>query len=199
MVKDECSLEGLKRAQTENPSAIFVIQLALNDEFKWQVRCQPDYPLSLLLEKFPRGSFLFDVLGKSNLELNGLIASLNSIQDNPSVGIVSSSHIVSKMLRKEFPQWLFGADPTSMVKARFFNSLYIESMADLWPDFIALKANIKPSEKLHPRLIAELIRRKKLLIWEDDGTDAEIPAELKPEIRGVMTNRPSWIKLKFTK
>lgn len=197
IIKDKCEPSEISNSESAQPDAIYEIKVALSSDFIWQVQCATNYPLSDLLARLPRASLLFDIQGKSNLEISALTKILGQIQTNPSVGVMSSSHVVSKLLRKEFPQWLFGADPTTLVKARFFTSLFIESMADLWPDFVIIQAQSRASEKLHPRLIEELRRRKKIILWADDGSDAPISSALRSQINGVLTNRPTWVNQNF--
>lgn len=192
ILNKECSLAGLERSQQEQPDAILTLNLKPKEDETWEVECEPAYPLGEVLRKMPKGSFIFNINSSGDLGFENLKRDLKALENNRSVGLMSPSHTVSKRLRKEFPQWLFGADPTTLVKLHLYEALFIETMADVWPDFFVTGPDPRAPEFLAARLVQELVRRKKLIIWNDDDPNQTIPSSLYPQVNGVMTKRPTW-------
>lgn len=77
-------------------------------------------------------------------------------------------------MRKIRPLWLYGASTTDVSKLRFFNSLFIESLASMNADFVEF------TSVPHPRLIEELnIRKRRVLYFVKPDFDlAKIPPSL---------------------
>ena len=72
----------------------------------------------------------------------------------------------SRFLRKKGPQWLFAADPASLVRMQLFTSLWIETAVDFWPDFVIAANDASLPTRLTERLARELERRHKRIVWE---------------------------------
>ena len=89
---------------------------------------------------------------------------------------------------------LFAADSASLVRLRTFESLWVESAMDFWPDFVISSFTAKDAPQVDTRMAAELERRKKPVVWKWSETATEDPPV---SIQGVMTNRPSAARQKW--
>jgi hypothetical protein len=184
-----CSLDELKKQSEDVPQSIQWVTIKPGPEATWNVECSPSYPLADLVKALPKLSYLFELNAKSDYGFDALKRLFEPMAENNSVGFFSASHIAIKQLRKEFPQWLFVADPTSLVKIHFFESMFIETLADVWPDVFITHNDIHKAEYLSPRLLSELARRKKIVIWDDTKGNTPIPLEVKPYISGILTTK----------
>lgn len=178
-----CTLPELQAFHQKNPGAILWIGFH-GRNLRWDVDCgEKSYPLADLTQALPKAQWLFEITARTNHGFTELNKDFQPLLENPRVAVMSPSHVVIKELRKEFPQWLFVADATSITKMRLFNALFIEPLADLWPDIFIFEPNRKAQNHLPPRLMTEVLRRKKIVLWDARNSDSSTSR--------VLTNRPS--------
>ncbi len=156
-------------------------------ESGWTIDC-PDKNQKLELKEWlahvPFVNILLQVHASEAQNLDNLVDSVGSFDKEKYFGVVSSSQKVSRALRKKAPQWLYAADPASLLRLQIFTSMWIETAMDFWPDFVIAGENEDPqSSHLTPRLIDELARRQKRVIWADEKTKPPFP------VHGILTAR----------
>lgn len=177
-----------------NPDWIVTIPVRRHEQ-DWQIPCAKPILLSDFLNRTDHKDFMLKVLTHDTWALDKLVEIVSAHDGKMRFAVVTDSQKASMFLRKRAPQWLFAADQASILRLRMFESLWIETAMDFWPDFVI--SSFAPQDDFHidARMAAEVDRRKKriLLNW-NENTSQEPPVP----IDGVMTNRPSAAQQKFS-
>lgn len=156
-------------------------------EGNWVLDC-PDKNVTILLKdalsKVNVVNILLQVNATETQNLDNLVETVGSFDRTRNFGIASLSQKVTRVLRKKAPQWLFAADSASVLRLQLFTSLWIESAMEFWPDFvIAGRDDDTKVSRLAPRLVEELARRHKPIIWADPSVKPPF------EVQGTLTRR----------
>lgn len=153
----------------------------------WILDC-PDknvaLPLKDTMAQVKAVHILLQVNANETQNLDNLVEIVDSYDSKKNFGVASVSQKVSRYLRKKAPQWLFASDSASLLRMQLFTSLWIETAMEFWPDFVIAGTDEDTNvEHFNPRLIAELARRHKPIIWADQ--------RIKPpfEVRGFLTKQ----------
>jgi hypothetical protein len=147
---------------------------------QWQVPCPTPVSVREWFANSQHQDWLLELKASDTSYLDNLVEIVSSFDKQKHFGAQSSSQKVSRYLRKKAPQWLFAADSASLVRLQMFESLWIETAMDFWPDFVITTG-------LPERSAQELSRRKKRIIWLATST-APKPNHT---VHGIMTTRPS--------
>jgi glycerophosphoryl diester phosphodiesterase len=125
-----------------------------------------------------------EILQPATSALTPLFQMLKDAQVERRVVLTSPFYDTTSEIRKNSAQWLSGSATSEVAKARFMNSLYLESL-------LTLNGDILSDKYFHERLLAELVKRKKIVLIQTDDPEAfrKLPSQ-DPHI-GVLTNRPS--------
>jgi hypothetical protein len=161
-------------------------------EEDWVVPCAKPQRLEEFLAHSEHDDWLLHVTAHDTWGLDELVAKVSPFDQNKHFAVLSDSQKVAVYLRKKAPQWLFAADSASLLRFRMFESMWIESAMDFWPDFLITSGN--DSFHLDERGAAEMQRRKKRVLWTWDESTSKEPHIA---IQGVMTKRPSAAQQKF--
>ena len=192
--QDTCIPENLhaKAHGTEPGLWIYAIHVRHHEE-EWNVAC-PQGPLTVeqFLKRSTHIDWLLLVDARDTWSLDQLVREVAAYDGSKRFAISTDSQKVALYLRKKAPQWLFAADSASLVRLRLFESLWIETAIDFWPDFVVATFDPKAALKLDERSAEELARRKKRLIWDWTG-----PGEPNLPIQGVMSETPAAVTQKF--
>ncbi len=159
------------------------------DGEEWIVPCpEGARPLNEYLSASEHANWVLKPEAIDTAYLDKLVETVGSFDKNKRFAVQSSSQRVARYLRKKAPQWLYAADNASLVRLQMFESLWIETALDFWPDFV-ITTQTGESE-LTERSARELERRHKRIVWDANNST------LKPEhpIHGIMTTRPSEIE-----
>jgi hypothetical protein len=156
-------------------------------EGAWIVDC-PDknvtIPLKDALTKMKAVNILLQVNATETQNLDNLVEIVGSFDPTRNFGIASISQKVTRVLRKKAPQWLFAADSASFLRLQLFTSLWIEPAMDFWPDFVIVGRDEETKiSHLSPRLVSELARRHKPIIWADPSVKPPF------DVHGTLTQR----------
>ena len=175
------------------PSAPWILLLPLQrQEQNWVIPCAQPQLVQDFLAHQSHTDWLLHIRTHDTWGLDELVDKVSTFDQNKRFGVLSESQKAAVYLRKKAPQWLYAADGASLLRFRLFESLWIESAMEFWPDFIVTSA--KDSFRLDERGVAELQRRKKRVLWDwDESADKEPPFA----IQGIMTKRPSAAQQKF--
>lgn len=141
--------------------------------------------LEEILKIFSTQPLLINVLCKYPAQMNSLVQVLDPDNRSQRFLIQSPYATALREIRKRRPLWLFGMDPSSVIRFLFMNSLYLEPVTDLNADVFVAPLRIDHTMIFQPRVVAEVLRRKKRLLLETDNP--EIPEDLKPHLFGIMT------------
>jgi len=166
----------------------------LGQEDDWVIPCAEPLRLAEFLEKTTHPDFLLIVQAHDTWSLDKLVEIASHFDETKHFAVSAEAQKVSLYLRKKAPQWLFAADPASLLRLRTFASMYMESTMDFWPDFVISNFSPQDALQIDPRMAAEIQRRKKRLLWnwnENASEDPRVP------IQGIMTNRPSAAQQKW--
>lgn len=157
-------------------------------EEKWQVPCPvKPLPLNVLFSESQHTNWILRPDAIDTTYLDRLVETVGSFDKNKRFAVASHSQRVSRYLRKKAPQWLFAADDATLVRLQMFESMWLETALDFWPDFVITPQS---EAELRPRAARELERRRKRIVWDADNST------LQPEypFHGIMTTRPSEIE-----
>lgn len=152
-------------------------------ESEWRIKCPQDLALKTWLETHAHGEILLQIEATDTTHLDNLVESVGYFDAKKRFGVFSPSQRVARYMRKKAPQWLYAADSASLLRLRVFESLWVETAMDFWPDFVF--ASARGDMRLRPRAAYELARRQKRILWQvDESADTpDIP------IHGIMTTR----------
>ena len=154
----------------------------------WVIPCEKPLPLAEFLKKETHPNLILHVQATDTWDLDKLVATVSPYEKDKKFALYTDSQKVAMFLRKKAPQWLFAADPSSLARMTVFESLWIETAMDFWPDFVISSLAPDAQLKIDERLAREFERRKKRVVW-----NMEQNAHTAPRIpyQGIMTNRPS--------
>ena len=152
------------------------------------IRFQGNQEQVLTLEQFlklPAANPLWiEILQPATSALTPLFQMLKAAQVERRVVLSSPFYDTTSEIRKQSALWLSGSATSEIAKARFMNSLYLESLLTLNGDLLADKY-------FHERLLVELVKRKKIVLIQTDDPEAFQRLPIKDAHIGVLTNRPS--------
>lgn len=136
-------------------------------------RWQKGLPLDLLLELLLAENHfvIFNVHASQKPEAEGFLKLLKDYEKSTHLGIISPSRIPAETLRKERPQWLFGADRSLWTKVLAFDSMKLLGLVDLWADFYILNPGDQKALNSRKDLLSAFQERKKILIKEESGDE----------------------------
>jgi hypothetical protein len=142
------------------------------------------FTLEQFLKIYSASPLWIEILQPATSALTPLFQMLKDAQVERRVVLTSPFYDTTSEIRKNSALWLSGSATSEVAKSRFMNSLYLESLLTLNGDLLADKY-------FHERLLAELVKRKKIVLIQTDDPAAfrRIPL-VDPHI-GVLTNRPS--------
>ena len=174
----------------QKPGQNWIVTIPLKrHEEEWLIPCTNPMSLTEFLKRTKHRDFLLNILAHDTWSLDKLVEIIKPYDETKHFAVTTDSQKVAMFLRKKAPQWLFAADSSSLLRLRTFESFYIESVIDFWPDFVISNLSLKDKLQIDERTAAELLRRKKRLIW--NWTDENLKNEAPFPIQGVMTNRPT--------
>lgn len=172
---------------------ILTVPVKRHDE-EWFVPCPAPIKIATFLKGSVQRDWLIQVKANDTWSLDQLVEAIAPFNVTKHFAISADSQKVAVYLRKKAPEWLFAADGASLLRLRLFESLWLETAIDFWPDFVTLTFNPHEPFHLDPRGAAELARRKKRVLWIWDPNTSLEP---RVSIQGIMTNRPTAATDKF--
>ena len=128
--------------------------------------------LDQLLKSSAHPHWILKVKANDATNLDKLVETVERFDAKKKFAFVSDSQRASRFLRKRGPQWLYAADPASLVRMQMFASLWIETAMDFWPDFVFASADPHSPSFLSERLAREFERRHKRIVWK--GNEAPL-------------------------
>jgi hypothetical protein len=179
--------------QAQIPDKNWIVEIPvkrLGQEDDWILSCQKNVRLADFLKSTKQSDFLLAVQAHDTWSLDKLVEIVDNAGADKHFAVISDAQKVLIYLRKKAPQWLFAADSASLLRLRTYESFYIESAMDFWPDFVITGSDTPESVHLDAPMVQELERRKKRVIW-NASEDPRIP------VQGIMTNRPSAAQQKW--
>ncbi len=96
--------------------------------------------------------------------------------------IHSAYATASREIRKIRPLWLYGSDPSTIVRFLTMSSIYLETITDLKADLVVSPIELRGRPVFTPRVIQEIERRQKLIMVEE-------PENFPPQAFGVVTTK----------
>lgn len=152
----------------QSPGAIAYANVHFH-EGAWLVECRAGtLPLDQVLKNSPHPDWLLHVKANDSANLDNLVEIVGAHDATKKFGVMTDSQRASRFLRKKSPQWLFAADPASLLRLQIFSSLWIETAMDFWPDFVVATNDASLPTHLNVRMADELIRRHKRIVWQGD-------------------------------
>ncbi len=155
----------------------------------WLIPCATPLTLDKFLSGQAHTDWILNIRAHDTWSLDKLVDIVVPFEKDKRFAVITGSQKVAVFLRKKAPQWLFAADRTVLARFRVFESLWIETAMEFWPDFVITSFNEKADGfRIDERGAAELLRRHKRIIWnKSDG--AAPPTNI--SFQGIMTGRPS--------
>lgn len=136
---------------------------------RWQKGLPLDELLDSLLEK--DRFVIFNIHASQEVEAKNLVDVLKSYEKSTHLGVISPSRIPIETIRKERPQWFFGADRTLWTKVLAFESLRLIGLVDMWADFYISTPIDQETLNSKRSLLDAFQNQKKVLIKEGDGSE----------------------------
>jgi glycerophosphoryl diester phosphodiesterase len=154
-------------------------------------RHTPIVTLKELLKAFPREPLFLNIHNQYSDRMSALVQQLDP--DNTSNRFIIQSPYATTLraIRKERPLWLYGIDPSSVVRFMFLNSIYVETLGDLNADLFIAPLEMNHRQVFSPRLLTELVRRKKWIVIDEPPSQGELPKDLEDAAWGIVTRHPS--------
>jgi hypothetical protein len=175
------------------PGWIVEVPIKLGED-DWFIPCKSGLPFKDFLANTKVTDILLNVEAKGTWRLDDIVAAASKYDSSKRFAVTTRAQKVAVYLRKKAPAWLFAADPSVMTRLRAYESFFIESVMDFWPDFAIVDFSPHEDLRVDARMAAELARRKKRILWKWDGNASETPPIA---IQGVLTNRPSAARQKW--
>jgi hypothetical protein len=181
----------------QSPGKIWIVEVPVKrHEDEWLIPCAKPVPIGEFLKHSVHKDFLLNVQAHDTWSLDELVTAVSAFDESKHFAVKTDSQKIAMFLRKKAPQWLYAADSASLVRLRTFESMWIETAMDFWPDFVIATFTPKDAPQIDTRMAAELERRKKRVLWNWPENATEDPPV---SIQGVMTNRPSAARQKWNK
>lgn len=141
----------------------FVNQLTLDELKKINFKNSTEKLIALdeVFEKIPRTQYHIEILQPANGHLDTVYDLIKKYKLEDKVVLTSPFADTLREVREKNGAWLTGASTIELSKTRFMTSLFLESSVDLPADVFAVP------EDANPRLITELTRRKKILLFTE--------------------------------
>ncbi len=154
---------------------------------KWFICRGGKLPLAAFIEKTDHPDWLIRVQAHDTWGLDDLVKDLQALEPTRHFAIMSDSQKVGIFMRKKAPEMLFAADSASLLRFQMFESLWIETAMDFWPDFVVV--DFSKNFHLDARGATELQRRQKRIIWHKSGLESAAPPP-QVGIQGIMSSIP---------
>ncbi|NCN95537.1 MAG: hypothetical protein GW917_02320 [Bdellovibrionales bacterium] len=138
-------------------------------------------PLIPFLEAQTNHFFIFNLQSSQAEEAKDFARLTESLSNSDRMGAMSPSRIPVATLRKERPQWFFGADGTTWTKVLTLNSLGLRGLSDLWADFYILGQREQTALQNQKDLTEFMVQKNKVLIMEGVR-----PEELRLPYKGLL-------------
>lgn len=185
-----CNTEQLQTLLPSKNKEDWIVALPIkrDPEDRWVIPCAKPLELGELLKRDQQADFVLNVQAHDTWALDKLVAVVAPFDTGKRFALLTDSQKVALFLRKKAPQWLFAADPSSIARLKFFESLWIDPAMDFWPDFVVSTFSRREPVQIDERMAQELDRRKKRILWKVEQNASERPHI---SIQGAMTNRPS--------
>jgi glycerophosphoryl diester phosphodiesterase len=165
--------------------------LAQIKKFKFKETEDEILTLSEALEKIGKANYLIEINQPANASLKKIYDAIDKNQLTERVVISSRFADVTREARNQSGRWLTDSATNEIHKIRFLNSLFLETAVDIPGD------TYRASVTSHPRLLSELIRRQKVIIFDESETQMS-PAERVDKIKSlaikrwaILTTRPN--------
>lgn len=173
----------------KDKSEIAWIPLHLKNFEDWYWQCSDGKTMAIqdVLKAYGDQNVMFDLFGKDASGGIPLMDATKAWSESHHIAIISTSQNLLRKIRQQRPQWLFGGDSATWVKLKAFEPLYIETILDVWQDFFIGTETLDRYNTLDSRTVAELKRRKKILLVET--TDGH-PIADSSLYDGTLTKRP---------
>jgi hypothetical protein len=180
-----------------SPGPNWIVEIPLKPTKEdWQIPCAKPLALTDFLKRTKVADILLNIQAHDTWGLDRLVEITAPYDATKRFAVTTEAQKVAIFLRKKAPQWLFAAEASSLVRLRAFESFYIESAMDFWPDFVISEFNPakNPLLQIDERMATELARRKKRILWNWNENASQDPPVA---IQGIMTNRPSAAQQKW--
>ncbi len=156
-----------KVKQPSDPQTMIMVTVK-SSEGDWIIDCPENTPIDDLLKSSAHPNWILRVKAHDSANLDKLVEIVGNYDTRKKFGFVSDSQRASRFLRKKGPQWLYAADPASLLRLQIFTSLWIETAMDFWPDFVLATNDSSLPTHLSERIAKELARRQKRIVWQGD-------------------------------
>lgn len=149
----------------------YVGQFNLDELKKIKYKSSEERILSLdeVLQAFPQSYFSIEIYQPSTIAIDGFNKSIQNANAENRVIVASPFQDTTRELRKINYKWLTGNSTSENAKSRFMAALFLETTMDIPADVVTV-------DKFNTRLITELIRRNKLVLYQspDPATVLEL-------------------------
>lgn len=166
----------------------FVVQKNLTELKSLGFKSSPNerlLELSEVFKEFPNSRFYIDVMQPGATQLNALYSLLKEYKLERHIVLTSQFQDTLADIRSKSAQWLTGSSTAEYSKSEFMSAIFLETVANFEYDVYITK-------KYKPRLLSELERRKKIVIFTLDSNSDLLQAALAIPQAGLLTKRPTY-------
>lgn len=164
----------------------YVSQMSLEELRNIHFRISQETLVTLeeALNLLPSNPLYIEVLQPAGVSLSEIFEILKKYHAEERVVLSSPYLATTKSIRDESASWLTGASVAETSKAEIMTAIYLETLMDMPSEVIV-------TEKINPRLMTELERRKKIILLKTNNPQEwSHYAQTFPTL-GVVTTRPS--------
>lgn len=122
-------------------------------------------------------------------KIKHILASLQNLSASESIIVASPYRQTLTDIRKERPRWLYTTPPAFLMRVQMMRSLFIETMADIWPDFLVTRPDQSKSSPVPAGVVDEYLKRHKRIIVETHKKETFLTWKSKVENAGLLTNK----------
>jgi len=153
--------------QPQKDQWIFFCNFSSSTKLYQQWQQGPDLaPVLTNLTKDQDHFYIFNIHASQDEEAKSFLRATSEVSTSQKIAAISPSRIPIRTIRKERPQWFFGADGTSWTKVVVFHSLGLVGFSDLWADFYILGRREQDALNNANSLVEFLNHKNKTLIME---------------------------------
>jgi glycerophosphoryl diester phosphodiesterase len=150
--------------------------------------------LNEILEAFPESLLFLNIHTRYPDKMAGLVKLLDPRQSEERFIVQSPFATALREIHKLRPRWLFGVDPSTVVRFLFMTSIYMETIADLHADLFVAPLLLDQKIVFSQRVLDEVARRKKLILIQNPPPFDKIPQQIQGELFGLITRHPQMFK-----
>ena len=145
--------------------------------------------LADVVSSYKNHPFYFVIHTRDASKVRFFLDSIKDLDASEAVIVASPFRQTLKDIREERPRWLFTTPPAYLMRVQMMHSLFIETMADIWPDILVAQPENEKISSIPQGVVEEFLKRHKRIIVETESLETYSSWKLKVPNAGLLTNR----------